>query len=114
MDEVYTIEAIRAVLLNQGVVPQYLLDAYDLDHPDALTAKGREVDESEYLFQLLVLIIAKAQGVSEPGTAFVEFVRKDTASWHKWVILAKNYRKWQIELNSVKATSVPVTEQDVF
>lgn len=99
----YTITEIRAVIMNQSKVPKYLLDAYDVDNLD-----------KSYLFDLLVLIIAKAQGVEEPGKDFTEFVSKNATSWREWVILAKHYRKWEESLNPLRPISVPVNGEGVF
>jgi hypothetical protein len=96
MNTLYSIEEIRAVVLNHCLVPDHLLDAYDKDCPD-----------KAYLFRLLVEILAKAQGVDDPKTDFVDFVSRQATFWRKWVILAKEFREWNKMLHSAKADFTP-------
>lgn len=103
MDATYTIREIKAVIMNQSKVPKYLLDAYDIDNPD-----------KAYLFDLLVMIVAAAQGVEAPDERFITFVAKDATSWCKWAILAKEYREWEELLNPLRPVSVPVNGEGVF
>lgn len=73
------INEVEAVVRNQEPISSELLNAYE-GKPDQ--------------FDLLVKIMAEAQGVDSNSARFVEFIKTGEINWTKWALVAKNFRQW--------------------
>jgi len=73
------LDKINTVVKNQEPVSSVLLEIYN-GKPDQLN--------------LLVKIIAEAQGVDPNSAGFVEFIKKGELNWDAWALVAKDFRNW--------------------